>query len=119
MTRIMLIIGSLGLMAAAPQDPGAPPATDAPPASVLAVDPEQAARDACRGAVHRRIGESTADCVTRLIASGDALRPPSVPAARPVESCRRETRSDPDGSGFRFDVSCTTTVTVRPPSDDD
>lgn len=72
------------------------------------VDPAQVAREACRGQIHRRIGESRAACEARLIASGDALRPPAVarPPASERETCRSETGLNDDGDALRVRVRC-------------
>lgn len=78
------------------------------------VDPVEVARTACRGQIHRRINEPRDVCEARLIASGDALRPPAV-ARRPAvshESCTREAGVNDDGDGVRVRFNCTT-VTER------
>ena len=78
------------------------------------VDPVEVARTACRGQIHRRIGESRANCEARLIASGDALRPPAVARspAPPRETCTREALVNDEADGVRFRFNCTT-VTER------
>lgn len=72
------------------------------------VDPVEAARTACRGQIHRRIGETRAACEARLIASGDALRPPAAarPPAAEGETCRSETGLNDDGDALRVRVRC-------------
>lgn len=71
-------------------------------------DTAQVARDACRGQIHRRIGESRAACEARLIASGDALRPPAVarPPAPDRETCSPQAGVNEDGDALRVRVRC-------------
>ncbi|MBL0967839.1 MAG: hypothetical protein IBJ02_01815 [Brevundimonas sp.] len=113
MQGILLILASLWQVADASQQ--TPP--DPAPAPVSGTTREAADR-ACRGATWRRPGESRPDCIARLIETDALSRPLPVGNTPPAEECRRESGQNEQGNGVRFSVTCTTTVTVRPPDDD-
>lgn len=114
MQGILLILAALSQVADAPQRATPDPA----PVAVSGTTREVADR-ACRGATWRRPGESRPDCIARLIETDALSRPLPVGNRPPAEECRRESGQNEEGNGVRFSVSCTTTVTVRPPDNDD
>ena len=113
MHGILLILAAVSQVVGASQQAAPDPA----PAAASGTTQEAADR-ACRGATWRRPGESRPDCIARLIETDALSRRLPTGNRPPAEECRRESGQNAEGTGIRFSVTCTTTVTLHPDTDD-